>query len=249
MAAEGDVAAKHPVVALDPSMGPRPDGRGRLNIHLKHAHSVQPSMGPRPDGRGRRAWIGVLYPARRPFNGAATGWPRKAGDLPPATACIDPPSMGPRPDGRGRPRARPSSRRGYSNLQWGRDRMAAEGARPRRASLQSSAFNGAATGWPRKAFQRSHPIVRSGFLQWGRDRMAAEGLRLSSGLSLRSLPSMGPRPDGRGRRAFGTICFAGETPSMGPRPDGRGRSVPAPSASSPQFTLQWGRDRMAAEGG
>ena len=60
-------------------------------------------MGPRPDGRGRQAQCpGPLIPVTS-VNGAAAGWPRKA-------------SMG-------RMRVKPIFGR-----QWGRGRMAAEGA-------------------------------------------------------------------------------------------------------------------------
>ena len=60
------------------------------------------------------------------------------------------------------------------------------------------------------------------------------------------LASMGPRPDGRG------TCYSpagtGTRPlaSMGPRPDGRGTSAAHPTDLR-LGTLQWGRDRMAAE--
>ena len=178
-------------------------------------------------------------------------------------------------------------------LQWGRDRMAAEGCRstadrtavvrfngaatgwPRKARLgralpnRRGRFNGAATGWPRKGGAGRLPAMPSG-LQWGRDRMAAEGSFVDGNLKA-WLASMGPRPDGRGRRrekpphtkrvrlqwgrdrmaAEGEECH-GEVvvpvaASMGPRPDGRGRSMRMPPyCVSP--VLQWGRDRMAAEG-
>ena len=39
---------------------------------------------------------------------------------------------------------------GKRMLQWGRGRMAAEGARARGAWLSVACFNGAAAGWPRK---------------------------------------------------------------------------------------------------
>ena len=107
-------------------------------------------------------------------------------------------SMGPRPDGRGRCRGpRGSCRR--TSRQWGRDRMAAEGCAAGCVPGCSWCVNGAATGWPRKACP-------------------------SCGIILFLVPaSMGPRPDGRGRRTRGVLTMHA-------------------------FLRQWGRDRMAAEG-
>ena len=86
-------------------------------------------MGPRPDGRGRPPqWLKTRRRDGAGFNGAATGWPRKV--LPAIPTTIR-----------------------QATLQWGRDRMAAEGWRA--ASAACSA----------------RPLQR------GRDRMAAEGAR------------------------------------------------------------------------
>ena len=59
------------------------------------------------------------------FNGAATGWPRKArGSSRQDAGSLA--SMGPRPDGRGR-EYNAHYYDSADELQWGRDRMAAEG--------------------------------------------------------------------------------------------------------------------------
>ena len=139
-------------IDLDPaSMGPRPDGRGRMTIDFNTRPSLsrqwgrgrmaaegrvprrpadrvyQASMGPRPDGRGRR-----------------NGRVEHRSDL---FA-----SMGPRPDGRGR--MMPGEwTHPHATRQWGRGRMAAEGA---------LAAQQAQSGYTLR--------------QWGRGRMAAEGM-------------------------------------------------------------------------
>ena len=179
-------------------------------------------MGPRPDGRGRR-------PSCRPPLGVSS------------------PSMGPRPDGRGRALSASMST-GAASLQWGRGRMAAEGAaRPPRGPI-GPAFNGAAAGWPRKAMDCASPAAPRG-LQWGRGRMAAEGrLFCHCGGGRRQCLQWGRgrmAAEGRTRgdlsrctRTFNGAAAgwprkvgrrdsdrAEQPPSMGPRPDGRGRIV------------------------
>ena len=178
-------------------------------------------MGPRPDGRGRLvggdAIQDEVYTA---FNGAAAGWPRKdVNELGAAPALV-------LQWGRGRMAAEgpcqffppPAGR----YLQWGRGRMAAEGSALLVWSWVLMSFNGAAAGWPRKE-------VAAGLPQQG------------------VMPSMGPRPDGRGRGFQAGLQAAGQDPSMGPRPDGGGR-VPRRQRLSEDGHLQWGRGRMAAEG-
>ena len=59
-------------------------------------------------------------------------------------------------------------------------------------------------------------------------------------------PSMGPRPDGRGRPTLQWGRNLTVASSMGPRSDGRGtQSVVAPPRI--MVPLQWGRGRVAAE--
>ena len=208
------------------SMGPRPDGRGRSYLHSPALSASQASMGPRPDGRGRvrggavwvascfvrqwgrdrmaaeGAWYAGAPAAAASVNGAATGWPRKAGRRGATRGSV------PRVNGAatGWPRkagaAEPAAL--WGRRQWGRDRMAAEGhvshpppiatgrvngaatGWPRKAgsAASSSAWiagvNGAATGWPRKAIISCLTSVGTPWRQWGRDRMAAEGLSLAA---------------------------------------------------------------------
>ena len=109
-------------------------------------------------------------------------------------------SMGPRPDGRGRLANAEIALMALNGLQWGRGRMAAEGAngwrrcptcdgfngaaagwprKVRKACLAQplvARFNGAAAGWPRKDVYTAKDAARNGMLQWGRGRMAAEGM-------------------------------------------------------------------------
>ena len=101
MAAEGCAQRAKGGRRKNASMGPRPDGRGRLAVPPARRAAGAASMGPRPDGRGRLA-LG-LHLGRKPlgFNGAAAGWPRKVAA---ALGLL--------------------FRR---LLQWGRGRMAAEG--------------------------------------------------------------------------------------------------------------------------
>ena len=215
---------------------------------------------------GRPTWIRVRS-CFQCVNGAATGWPRKAG-----RAATDEVSR-PRQWGRDRMAAEGVGHTvvlGYARKrQWGRDRMAAEGwpamqptpappsvngaatgwprkahalhkctssvtgvngaatgwprkvGRTRSTQTRATGVNGAATGWPRKVFiefRDPDGIQR----QWGRDRMAAEGRRHHQRAG-RSAASMGPRPDGRGRRRVPPRGRDRIPASMGPRPDGRGR--------------------------
>ena len=106
-------------------------------------------------------------------------------------------SMGPRPDGRGRLLGMATLVITLA-LQWGRGRMAAEGALHRTADTMG------------------------GMLQWGRGRMAAEGryapLLRSVSAGFNGAAAGWPRKVSHGR-ARDTMHGA----SMGPRPDGRGR--------------------------
>ena len=193
-------------------------------------------------GRGRMAaegGKGRLDRRRSPrrFNGAAAGWPRKGGH---ANAGLR--GNAGLQWGRGRMAAEGGEylgrRFGVLLLQWGRGRMAAEGTsgtgrgqeggdasmgpRPdgRGRSMTghgrtyaSKCFNGAAAGWPRKVAKQGPFAAVPPGLQWGRGRMAAEGCGIRRGLR-RHDASMGPRPDGRGRRICSSpspnaLCFNG----------------------------------------
>ena len=196
MAAEGG----HPQPVqrlLVASMGPRPDGRGRVHAGQGRRPSIArqwgrgrmaaeghvpldgerggiASMGPRPDGRGRSSRFSMSLSAYKA-------------------------SMGPRPDGRGR-------------------------GRPLSGCLSPGRVNGAAAGWPRKV-----DIMADQFLAYSSVNGAAAGW---------------PRKVVQGRDGAGD-----ELASMGPRPDGRGRPPRRALGAFTQAWRQWGRGRMAAEGG
>ena len=230
-------------VAVLASMGPRPDGRGKLvknpdDVNLFERQwgrgqtaaertrdkaicclQYAASMGPRPDGRGKRVDDG-----QHPRHGRA--------------------SMGPRPDGRGK---------------FGRDPCrclsarvnGAAARRPRKAAVKVRhhlAWGSASMG-PRPDGRGKYAVgwrrCRVCGRQWGRGQTAAERIRLAQ-LVVQLVASMGPRPDGRGKlsRALslrprprvngaaarrprkdvpGLLSSAGGAASMGPRPDGRGK--------------------------
>ena len=180
------------------------------------------SMGPRPNGRGKSKRAPNPQSNSKSFNGAAAKRPRKV--FSPAllrrsrrslqwgrgqTAAesrqmgVKPrdylPSMGPRPNGRGKfLAAELLGPRFY--LQWGRGQTAAERSRSQRPRAASQTFNGAAAKRPRKdAYWASGPIRRV-------------------------LPSMGPRPNGRGKCVLGYRLLR-------------------------NGNLQWGRGQTAAESG
>ena len=227
-------------------MGPRPDGRGRPPEPQQDSQRPDASMGPRPDGRGRASPSSLPSSHVWSFNGAAAGWPRKAPLCPPATCA-------------------------GCRLQWGRGRMAAEGNRKAQSPPPPHCFNGAAAGWPRKECSRgphlaSHTSFNGAAAGWprkvcdhgrpARGRSASMGPRPDGRgrppapplLASILMASMGPRPDGRGRLFLCRAVRRALAASMGPRPDGRGRRG-AGAMTFEDASLQWGRGRMAAEGG
>ena len=178
-------------------------------------------------------------------NGAAAGWPRKV-VLMGAGRAGGGASMGPRPDGRGRYKPR-RELCGMEKRQWGRGRMAAEGAFVFSQSTTSSSVNGAAAGWPRKVFC-ARVIARPLRRQWGRGRMAAEGFPKSH-----LCQSANMRQWGRGRMAAEGVIFCSRSRSPDMRQWGRGRmaaeGVCRHCGGGRAEWRQWGRGRMAAEGG
>ena len=157
-------------------------------------------------------------------------------------------SMGPRPDGRGtrsRERAYSTPWPGFNGAATGWPRNAP----PLRASRsESSGFNGAATGWPRNVGKScrgachadSFNGAATGWPRNGQVQNVAHPVHLAS---------MGPRPDGRGTSSTLARAPATRTSFNGaatgwPRNGLRGAYEVARGAS-----LQWGRDRMAAERG
>ena len=216
---------------------------------VRATQSSRASYGRLQWGRGRMAAEGGLVggsgSGRPGFNGAAAGWPRKA----PRGACPAwpaPASMGPRPDGRGRHMKGAGDDEGYEELQWGRGRMAAEGRRRRRRiagrpELQWGRGRMAAEGRSRELLVKH--IVQ---LQWGRGRMAAEGAPPRNACT-RAWCFNGAAA-GWPRKAHASATTTAACPaSMGPRPDGRGRRRYVEAARA-VAELQWGRGRMAAEG-
>ncbi len=94
---------------LGPSMGPRPRGRGNVDVAVHGVDEALPSMGPRPRGRGN-------------------------GPHRPAAAPRGQPSMGPRPRGRGNTGTGTTRTSMSKNLQWGLvhvDEETARAVRPR----------------------------------------------------------------------------------------------------------------------
>ena len=207
-----------------PSMGPRPDGRGRRRPRpagrgggrspvngaaagwprkaatARSTTSSTPAVNGAAAGWPRKeCWrIAPVWPAPT-VNGAAAGWPRKDIGWLERERSNCPPSMGPRPDGRGR--------------QF-----------PAMCTAMSAyTVNGAAAGWPRKVSCSAQKGLIRFSRQWGRGRMAAEGVAVHPAARADAYPSMGPRPDGRGRLGARSVSALASKPSMGPRPDGRGR--------------------------
>ena len=218
------------------------EGAPRLQVG-DHQHPA--SMGPRPDGRGRLSHCSTVMSYQISVNGAATGWPRKAKRLYSSAR-----RHGSRQWGRDRMAAegpcalrRPAPLGGVNGAATGWPRKgraiamsggvsqrvngAATGW-PRKGSLRGCcrrrrpSVNGAATGWPRKV-SGSAILGRLSPRQWGRDRMAAEGRaprRLSAARrGVNGAATGWPRKAGQEHAAFNGAALR-----------------------------QWGRDRMAAEG-
>ena len=226
-------------------------------------------MGPRPDGRGK--WRPTATPGRvcTCVNGAAARRPRKGGRRRDAWRAGQA-SMGPRPDGRGKlPFLITESRQGLLR-QWGRGQTAAE--RPQRPPRSQSAtrVNGAAARRPRKASTGSPPSWTSS----GVNGAAARRPRKdddSACLNAEAGASMGPRPDGRGKRARLLSQYAwrpgrqwgrGQTAAERTRPRNTcafNNGVNGAAARRPRkvvnvvlsaaalFSRQWGRGQTAAE--
>ena len=195
--------------AFSPSMGPRPNGRGKFSSGLvaPALSTVLPSMGPRPNGRGK----GGLRTRRScrcyTFNGAAAKRPRK-------DVCR-------RLDD------------GAKRLQWGRGQTAAERIGQRCNKHTGETFNGAAAKRPRKvglgpAARLLHCAAFNGAAAKRPRKEAPDHMG-----DLAFHPSMGPRPNGRGKSGVGNSFDCKTLPSMGPRPNGRGKaemSVAAPTS-------------------
>ena len=176
-------------------------------------------MGPRPNGRGKQA--------------AQTGF------LARMTA-----SMGPRPNGRGK-RVLATADAPERQRQWGRGQTAAESRRWSGRVSCAICVNGAAAKRPRKAGQQGGGgggrvgVNGAAAKRPRKDRLPSQRLHVA-------IASMGPRPNGRGKRA----CQAGGAPRH-MRQWGRGQTAAEsmrrgrrPVAASAR---QWGRGQTAAE--
>ena len=156
----------------------------------------------------------------RPFNGAATRWPRDLG-IAVGTAAIVAPSMGPRPDGRGISKI-PAPSLDAPVLQWGRDQMAAGSI----LTARNREGNHIPSMGPRpdgRGIHADHRAVCRG-----------------------SHPSMGPRPDGRGIRR-GRRWVRRRLRSFNGAATRWPRDHPLSEPTTPfRISLQWGRDQMAA---
>ncbi len=206
-----------------PSMGPRPFGRGNCPGGSAVRNRRIPSMGPRPFGRGNQHRVSGLDGNLQPFNGAATIRPRKY-----RSQCGEAPQIAALQWGRDHSAAEIRLPTAWSSpcslLQWGRDHSAAEIHDARALPLWlPSAFNGAATIRPRKCRRVAHETAN------------------------REVPSMGPRPFGRGNPLGLMMLCVGGSPSMGPRPFGRGNARYRRDRYAFSGFLQWGRDHSAAE--
>ena len=177
--------------------------------------------------------------------------------------------MGPRPNGRGKsgralPRASITSRvngaaakrprKGVATVtclyvsflrQWGRGQTAAESSRRDPQLYCQGRVNGAAAKRPRKAVgeatEQGYGFASMGPRPNGRGKRACR-----RALRLRRPASMGPRPNGRGKIGVigGIIVYV--LASMGPRPNGRGKTALASKAPVDK-SRQWGRGQTAAE--
>ena len=201
--------------------------------------------------------------------------------------------MGPRPNGRGKLPLIGLPSDGPPERQWGRGQTAAERREPWNCAYCRSSVNGAAAKRPRKATRPARRFSRSSGVngaaakrprkedagavvapakvvrQWGRGQTAAESAEMTPN-RVGGAASMGPRPNGRGKRGAGAARPERKHASMGPRPNGRGKHQPLcgagalnqasmgprPNGRGKKIALsdlvfvverQWGRGQTAAE--
>ena len=176
-------------------------------------------MGPRPNGRGKGATVIIVPAGAEGVNGAAAKRPRKDRDDLQGGGRRDA-SMGPRPNGRGK-HGVCHARIGGVQRQWGRGQTAAERAR------------------------RDEKGAIGNTRQWGRGQTAAESL-LRQG-SCEPDPCVNGAAAKRPRK----VRKRGYRPSpivasMGPRPNGRGKRHGVIMTIRAR-TRQWGRGQTAAE--
>ncbi len=222
MAAESDGDGARAVRAHGASMGPQPNGCGKL-------HRAGTEAGAEPGFNGAAAeWLRKERTAtpreREPacFNGAAAEWLRK----------VEP----------GAASRRDAPRFNGAAAEWLRKGRAPGRPAPRRFASMGPQPNGC--GKFNRPSNIKPAITR---LQWGRSRMAAERRLLACRRGERHRASMGPQPNGCGKASHrpGSRRAAG-CASMGPQPNGCGKPRAARWGHS-TVQLQWGRSRMAAE--
>src|SRR5579883_2593803 len=205
------------------SMGPRHDGRGKLDRDVDRDEANNASMGPRHDGRGKLRQAGL-----------------GAGNRPA--------SMGPRHDGRGKPVRALEMWLTALKLQWGHATMGVEnppGVSP--CLFFVSSFNGATPRWAWKT-QRvglaAHQLVG---LQWGHATMGVENPCIYRLRARSRLASMGPRHDGRGK----PVTPAGGNPELFVLQWGHAtmgvENAASPSGVDVILELQWGHATMGVE--
>ena len=183
----------------------------------------QPSMGPRPEDRGKQSGLRSIASGKDSFNGATTRRSWK-------TWIVRRP-----------PRMVTAFNGATTRRSWKTTTFSA-------ADTRTTSFNGATTrrSWKTTtSSSQSSPFSR---LQWGHDPKIVENSKTVRERSGRRYPSMGPRPEDRGKprskrsirtgsRSFNGATtrrswktrrrrsehHAGQRPSMGPRPEDRGK--------------------------
>ena len=180
-------------------------------------------MGPRPNGRGRGAGrTRRSLPITR-FNGAASKRTRKDVLYSHCRADLIA-SMGPRPNGRGRRNHARCMHCDYQGFNGAASKRTRKGAPRMPSSSTGACFNGAASKRTRKG-------------------LTAELL------ALHTIASMGPRPNGRGRR-LSYLPRGSEVHGFNGAASKRTRKVRLPVGPRRSMPwLQWGRVQTDAEGG
>ena len=163
------------------SMGPRPNGRGKTLYTVQIRATSPASMGPRPNGRGKGPGrVQAVLVVRASMGPRPNGRGK-------STYIMTPLRRGRRQWGRGQTAAERCSTGTVRSIspstrQWGRGQTAAERPRAAQFAERRPGVNGAAAKRPRKVRGDRHVDPHGG-------------------------ASMGPRPNGRGKRAGRAICF------------------------------------------
>ncbi len=198
-AAETEAFAEVLRLRMAPSMGPRPEGRGNPGPDCRRSRRSPTFNGAAARRPRKHSIIGAV---RIAVAGLQWGRGPKAAETKVAhhlARGVGRPSMGPRPEGRG-------NRAIHSPI-----------------SPAPLPFNGAAARRPRKPPAPTRQPPAYDVLQWGRGPKAAETAVSDLAQHVKDVPSMGPRPEGRGN------------------------AIAVWSPESTAFDLQWGRGPKAAE--